>query len=192
MNIEQMNIEQMNIEQMNIEQINIEQINKIVIAFDKFVECCGFENIIAITNLHIGLIIIYLMFSNKLEKYYLKKDETILEILKNNLMITIINQAVFMMYIKFIILDLIDLDYNLLRLIISLLYSITQTIFFSVLNDYVIIAINFIFSFIVFMIYLNFDELTALYINIFVSCIQSIYYLIWKMLIIKDITIKNE
>ena len=30
--------------------------------------------------------------------------------------------------------------------------------------------------------YLNFDELTALYINIFVNCIQTTYYLIWKML----------
>ena len=172
--------------------MSIEQINKIVIAFDKFVECCGFENIVAITNLHIGFTIIYLMFSNKLEKYYLKKDdEKVSEILKNNLMITIINQAVFMIYIRFVLLDLLDLDYNLLRLIISLLYSITQIIFFSVLNDYVIIAINFIFSFITFMMYLNFDELTSLYINIFVSCIQTTYYLIWKMLIIKDITIKN-
>jgi hypothetical protein len=173
--------------------MSIDQINKIVIAFDKFVECCGFENIIVITNMHIGLTIIYLMFSNKLEKYYLKKnDETFSDIVKNNLMITIINQAVFMMYIKFIILDLIDLDWNLLRIAISLLYSITQTIFFSVLNDYVIIAINFIFSFIVFMMYLNFDELTSLYINIFVSCIQITYYLIWKMLITRDVTIKNE
>ena len=173
--------------------MSIEQINKIVIAFDKFVECCGFENIIAITNLHIGFTIIYLMFSNKLEQYYLKNhDETVPEILKNNLIITIINQAVFMMYIKFIILNLIELDYNLLRIIISLLYSITQSILFSVLNDYVIIGINFMFSFIVFMIYLNFDELTALYTNIFVSCIQITYYLIWKMLITKDITIKNE
>lgn len=133
------------------------------------------------------------MFSNKLEKYYLKKDdETILDIVKNNLMITIINQAVFQMYIKFIISDYIDLDWNLLRIAISLLYSITQTIFFSVLNDFVIIGLNFIFSFIVFMMYLNFDELTSLYINIFVSFIQITYYLIWKILITRNVTIKNE
>jgi hypothetical protein len=160
--------------------MSIERINNFVIAFDELTSGCDIQNIIAIVNLHVGLLTIYLMFSDKLEKYYFKDDDkTIIKIIKNNLVITIINQAIFMIYLKNIALEYTNL--NILRIIISLLYSITQTIFFSVLNDYVVILLNLIFSFSIFMMYFNLDEITALYVNILINSIYISYSLIWKM-----------
>ena len=121
------------------------------------------------------------MFSDKLEKYYLKDDDKIINIIKNNLSITILNQSIFMIYLRYIALDYTNIDLNSLRVITSLLYSIIQTIYFSVLNDYVVILLNLIFSFIIFMMYFNFDELTALSVNVLINCIYISYSLVWKM-----------
>ena len=162
--------------------MSIEQINNFVIAFDKLTSGCYIQNIIAIVNLHVGLITIYLMISDKLEKYYLQDiDKTIIKILKNNFIIILINQAIFMIYLRYIAYEYTNINLNTLRVIISLLYSITQTIFFSILNDYVVILLNLIFSFIIFMMYFNFDEITALFVNIFINSIYISYSLIWKM-----------
>jgi len=139
--------------------------------------------------LHSFLHHLYLYFNNELFKYYLKiKNDDLFfsEFIANNLIIAIIEQSLFVVYLSEY-LSISEISNNLIRIFISILYCIIHTILFNSFYKYQTILLQLINSFCMMMIYLRTEILLALILNIYynllwviISCIVYKFLLINK------------
>lgn len=171
---------------MRVQDLDYDQI---ISYFTQF-ECEYFKWIFVGIQVHYFLLNVYLLIGNRCKNYYqIIPDNNlnkILDKLRDYILFALFEQ-IYINSLKNISENYFNFNPEFTKIIVCVIYGILSGVYWSN-RDYFAMLLNIIFSFGILMIYYDLDELTRLYVNMYINLVYFQMYIITYMAIYSNQT----